>query len=143
MTSRIGNWRTITWMALGLVVVGCNSTSTQPENEEPPVTATPGYTLAFRNSNSHTVVPGEVLTLDLLINREEGFEGLIELTASSSPGIVVIMRPATVLHRDDSDLLVVADQSTQRRLHQIEFTGRSEGRPPQTTTLSLTVVDSK
>ena len=56
---------------------------------------------------------------------------------------LLAFRPEIVLHREDSDLLVVAEQASQRKTHQIEFTGRSEGHPPKTTTLELTVVDSK
>jgi hypothetical protein len=121
---------------------GCTDSAVLPE-EQPPVFNGPGFSLEFRNSNSYTVVPGEVLAIDLLVHREEGFEGLVELSASDTPGVVVIFRPAAILHREDSDLLVVADQSTQRRTHQIEFRGMSQGQPTKTVILTLNVVDAK
>jgi hypothetical protein len=124
-----------------LIVLGCSESPTVVE--EPPTNSGPGFNIRFRDTNAYTVVPGEVLAIDLVIDREEGFEGAIDLEASDAPGIVVIFRPETVLHRPDSDLLIVADQSTQRRLHQIEFRARSEGHAVRTTLLQLTVVDSK
>jgi hypothetical protein len=128
--------------ALGAMSLGC----TQPPPtlpEGPPAYQGPGFSIRFRDTDTYTVVPGEVLAIDLVIDREEGFEGPIDLSASDAPGVVVIFRPATVLHRPDSDLLIVADQTTQRRTHQIQFTATSEGHPTKTATLSLTVVDTK
>lgn len=126
---------------LGVAVIGCNSPTVPPE-EQLPLNPGPGFSIAFE-TNAHTLVPGEVLAIDLLIEREEGFEGAIDLTASDTPGIVVIFRPPTIIHRDDSDLLLVADQGTARQTHLIEFTARSKGHPARTAVLSVTVVDTK
>ena len=142
MTDRTAGMRGYGILIVGLAIAGCNSPVATPNT--PPVGPNgPGFSIAFEDGNTRTVVPGEVLQLNLLIEREEGFEGAIELSSSDAPGIVVIFRPEIVLHREDRDLLVVAAQASQRKTHQIEFTGRSEGHPPKTTTLELTVVDSK
>jgi hypothetical protein len=129
-------------LACTMVLFGCSDAGPTLV-QEPPANTGPGFSIRFRNTNAYTVVPGEVLAIDLVIDRDEGFEGAIELEASDAPGIVVIFRPETVIHRPDSDLLIVAEQSTQRRTHQIEFSARSEGHPVKTAVLSLTVVDSK
>jgi hypothetical protein len=121
---------------------GCESSTILPE-DPPPIAGTAGYTLSFKPAATHTVIPGEVLAIELFVNREDDFEEPVTLSARAAPGIVVIFRPPTLIHREESDLLVVAEQSSPRRTHQIEFTGRAEGRPDQTVTLSLTVVDSK
>jgi hypothetical protein len=109
----------------------------------PPAESGPGFELSFGNQASHTVIPGQVLTVDLLVQRDEGFEGLINLEASDTPGIVLVFRPAEILSRPSSHLQIVADPTTQRRTHQIEIRGSSAGRETRTAVLSLTVVDSK
>ncbi len=142
MTDRklvVRTWRVALF---GVIAIGCNSPTTPPVDRVP-YTPGPDFDITFGESSTHTLVPGEVLAIRLKIKREEGFEGVIDLSASSTPGFVVIFRPARVIHRDDSDLLVVADQSTPRRKHTIEFTARSEGQPDRTTLLTVTVVDTK
>jgi hypothetical protein len=129
-------------VALILAAAGC-SPPTTPQVEAPPTPAESGFGLSLGDTKAHTVVPGEVLAIQLFIAREDGFEEPITLSASASPGIVVIFRPATVIRREESDLLVVAEQSSPRRTHLIQFTGHSPGRPAQSVTLSLTVVDTK
>ena len=135
-----GTARALAGALFAVAVLGCNSLTVPPEEKAPP--PGPGFRISFEAS-AHTLVPGELLAIDLLIEREEGFEGVIDLTASDTPGIVVIFRPPTVIHRDDSDLLVVADQSTARQTHLIQFTASSEGHPTKTATLAVTVVDTK
>jgi hypothetical protein len=110
-----------------------------PEEFVPPPGAE--YSIDFGEASSFTVTPGHVLALRLKVRREDGFEAPIDLAAHATPGIVVIFRPERVIHLDESDLLVVADASTPRRTHQIEFTAASEGHPTMTAVLSLTVVD--
>jgi hypothetical protein len=142
MTRNVGMARGVLLAVCAVTLFGCSEPPpTSPEG--PPTNTGPGFSIRFRNTNAYTVVPGEVLAIDLVIDREEGFEGPINLEASDAPGIVVIFRPETVLHRPDSDLLIVADQTTQRRKHQIEFRARSEGHSVKTAMLELTVVDSK
>lgn len=133
--------RTLAGVLLPAVAIACSSPTAPPEEQEPGP-AGDGFSIAFEAS-THTLVPGEVLAIVLKIERAGGFEGVIDLEASDAPGFVVIFRPATVIHRDDSDLLLVADQSTPRRTHQIQFTATSEGHPVKTAMLAVTVVDTK
>jgi hypothetical protein len=130
-------------IGLSVFALSACSSPTVPPEEQPPFHNGPSYSIDFGGTNAYTVTPGHVLAIHLKIQRDEGFEGPIELSATDTPGVVVIFRPETVLHREESDLLVVADQSTARRTHLIEFTARSEGHPTRTAVLSLTVVDPK
>ena len=142
MSEHAGGTRGLTAAMLCALSFGCSS-PTAPPSDRTPYTPDPGFDISFGEASTHTVVPGEVLAIVLKIEREEGFEGVIDLEASATPGFVVIFRPRRVTHREGSDLLVVADQSTPRRRHTIQFTAKSEGQPDRTTTLAVTVVDSK
>ena len=129
-------------MISALATLGCNSPVATP-NTPPQGSNGPGFSISLKGGNTRTAVPGEVLQLNLQIHREEGFEGAIQLSSSDAPGIVVIFRPEISLHSEESDLVVVAEHSSQRRTHQIEFSAQSAGHSTKTTTLALTVVDSK
>lgn len=132
------------WLVLmcGIAIAACTSPPALP-NQPPAAPSGPGFSISLGAQATHTVVPGEVLTLDLLVQRDEGFEGLINLEARDAPGIVLVFRPAEILSRPSSHLQIVADPSTPRRTHQIEISGSSPGRETRTVILSLNVVDSK
>jgi hypothetical protein len=81
-----------------------------------------------------------VLPVILEIHREAGFEEPIHFSAVATPGIVVIFRPNIVLHREDTDLLIVADQSVTAITHDVHLVGKVTGKADRSVVLKLTVV---
>ncbi len=121
-----------------MAVVACSSPTTPPDNEELPPPPAP-YALEVREGAAHSVERGEVLAVNLVVHRDQGFEEPITFTAVATPGIVVVFRPATVLHRVDTDLLIVADQTVSHATHDVKLVGKVAGKADRSVVLSLTV----
>jgi hypothetical protein len=125
------------WLTGSLWTIAACSTPTAPEAFVPPPPAP--YQLEVRQGISHEVAPGEVLAVDLLVRRDQGFQEPITFSSIATPGIVVVFRPATVLHRDDTDLLIVADQTVTPITHDVHLVGKVAGKADRSVVLKLTV----
>jgi hypothetical protein len=121
-----------------LAALACSTPTAPPDDEELPPPPAP-YTLEVREGATHSVEHGEVLAVNLVVQRDEGFEEPITFSAVAAPGIVVVFRPATVLHRDDTDLLIVADQTVAPKTHEVHLVGKVAGKADRSVVLALTV----
>lgn len=130
--------RRLSALAMCLLLAACGRELTGPRAPEP---EPPGYSLSVSPSSKATVKPGEELFLDLLIQRETGFEGQITFSAEAPQGIVAIVQPKVIIRRDDTDLVIVAAHSVARGKHDVVFTGMSEGLNNRVVVVELTVVD--
>jgi hypothetical protein len=121
------------------ILAACTTSPTTPPAEEftPPPPAP--FTLEVREGINHTVARGEVLPVILKIHRDAGFEDPIHFSAVTTPGIVVIFRPSIVLHREETDLLIVADQSVTAITHDVHLVGKVSGKADRSVVLKLTV----
>ncbi|HRP07618.1 MAG TPA: hypothetical protein PLL69_03935 [Gemmatimonadales bacterium] len=122
--------------AVVLAACGGGVTTPRPDVPEPP-----GYSLSVSPAAKATIRPGEQLYLDLFIERETGFDGLINFSAEAPQGIVAIVQPRAIFKRDDTDLTIIADHSAPRRKHQVVFRGESEGLADRKVVVEVTVVD--
>lgn len=125
-------------MAAGLVLLGCATPTAPPPEEENPPPPAP-FLLEIQQGDAHEVEHGEVLPVNLLIHREDGFEEPINFSAEATPGILVFFRPALVLHRDDTELLIVAEQHVPAATHEIRLIGKVTGKADRSVVLELTV----
>lgn len=125
-------------LLLPLLGASCGGETTGPRPVEP---EPPGYRIRLHPSHQATIRPGEQLYLDLVIERDQGFDGLIDFTAQAPDGIVAIVQPRQIFKREDTDLVIVAAQSVARRKHEVVFTGVSEGLSDRIAVVEVTVVD--
>lgn len=123
-------------LVAGLALVSCE-TPTTPKEVVPPPPAP--FLLEIQQGDAHAVDHGEVLPINLLIHREEGFEEPINFSAEATPGILVIFRPALVLHRDDTEILIVAEQRVPATTHEVRLIGKVTGKADRSVVLELTV----
>lgn len=128
------------WLIVSAWSLACGSAPTADPPEGPPPPPPPGaFRLTLKEGVAHDVARGEVLAVTLEVHREPGFGAPIDFTFSSTAGIVVIFRPATVIQRDETDLLIVADQMVPPITHDVHLIGNVDGKPITSVVLKLSV----
>ncbi len=123
--------------AASLLLTACadQPSSTMPPPPPPP----PAFTMSVLQSDQHYVRHTQLLALDLIVKRAEGFAEPIKFSSDGPPEIVVQFNPGTVISSDRTDVTIVAATSASRTRHDITLIGRSQGGAEQRILVEVTV----
>jgi hypothetical protein len=105
-----------------------------PDNEMAP----PAFTLSLPGDSTIDIVPNELFAIVVGVERSPDFEEPITFSALVPEGIVLIFRP-TVVIRDETDILLVAETAVPVGRHTVTIRAEGSSGAVQTAPLLIDV----